>query len=65
MRKFLSELLFVILFMAVLGMALDWMLGRPIVYRSWTTKECVKVDDPFDRYSCEDQPSSALTVWVR
>ena len=65
MKNLITEILFFVLFMSVFAIAMSWSLDRPIVYRSWTTKECVRVDDPFDRYSCKDQPSSALTVWVR
>ena len=41
------------------------LLDRPIVYQSWTTKECIMVDDPEGRYSCKDLPPSAFQVWVR
>ena len=65
MKNLVTEILFFVLFMAAFAIAMSWGLDRPVVHRSWTTKECVSVDDPSDRYSCEDQPSSALTVWVR
>ena len=36
----------------------------PSVYRSWSTKECVKVE-PASAGSCEDLPYRFEIVWVR
>ena len=39
-------------------------LDLPIVYKSWSTQECVKVE-PESAGTCEDLPDEYLTVWVR
>ena len=36
----------------------------PSVYKSWSTKECVKVE-PASAGSCEDLPYRFEIVWVR
>lgn len=38
-------------------------LGIPTVYESYTTGECVRVDDPDGVYSCENMPSRFHHRW--
>ena len=45
--------------------AADWYTSLPIVDRSTATGECVDVDDPAHRYTCQTVPDwPALTRWV-
>ena len=46
-------------------------LDRPIVHQSWSTKECVSVEDPKAEYegresewSCDHLPERYQHVWV-
>ena len=43
----------------------DWYTEIPIVERSTATRECVDVDDPVHRYTCQTVPDwPTLTRWV-
>jgi hypothetical protein len=37
----------------------------PIVYKSWSTQKCVKVDDPAQAYSCANLPDRYELVWTK
>ena len=39
-------------------------LDEPMVFRSWSTQECVKVE-PESAGTCEDLPDRYGIVWVR
>ena len=39
-------------------------LDSPLVYTSWSTQECVKVE-PESAGTCEDLPDEYQIVWVR
>lgn len=45
-------------------------LDRPVVHQSWSTKECVRVEDPAaehegrEPYTCERMPERYQHVWV-
>lgn len=45
-------------------------LDRPAVHQSWSTKECVRVDDPAAEhegrkpYTCDRLPERYQRVWV-
>ena len=42
-----------------------WMVfTAPVVYTSWTTRECVKVVPP-EAGTCDDLPKRYERVWVR
>ena len=57
---FTGILAVVVLFSWVMWMALT----APIVYVSWTTKECVQVVPP-EAGTCDDLPKRYGRVWVR
>ena len=37
----------------------------PLVYKSWSTQECVKVEDPAGKYSCDNLPGRYELVWAK
>lgn len=37
----------------------------PIVYKSWSTQKCIKVDDPAREYSCANLPDRYELVWTK
>lgn len=39
-------------------------LSLPIVYESYSTGQCVRVDDPAGVYSCENMPTKFHHEWV-
>ena len=41
-----------------------YVLRLPLVYRSWSTKECVKVE-PESAGTCDDLPKRYEIVWVK
>ena len=41
-----------------------YVLRLPLVYRSWSTKECVKVE-PESAGTCDDLPKRHEIVWVK
>lgn len=58
----------VIIVAAIFGFSLLfvlWYTSLPIVERSHSTGECVEVNDPDNRYTCETVPDwPTLTTWV-
>lgn len=60
--------------MALMGLALVYSFARaldmPEVHQSWSTKECVSVDDPAAKhegrepYTCDNLPERYHRVWV-
>ena len=58
----------VVTWAAVAGLAIwlaDWYTALPIVDWSTATGECVSVDDPEHRYTCQTVPDwPTLTRWV-
>lgn len=40
-------------------------LSLPVVYESYSTGACVRVDDPAGEYSCEKMPPRYAHEWVR
>ena len=40
------------------------LMDRPLVYRSWSTKECVIVE-PEEAGTCDDLPKRYEIVWVK
>ena len=66
--KFLNEVARFLLFMAV-GAVLAWFViyelaEVPLVYRSWSTRECVGVD-PAEAGDCDNLPERYQTIWVK
>lgn len=43
---------------------LVWAITLPIVYESYSTRECVRVDDPEGVYSCENLPPKYNHEWT-
>lgn len=43
---------------------LIWAITLPIVYESYSTRECVRVDDPEGVYSCETLPPKYNHEWT-
>lgn len=41
-----------------------WAITLPIVYESYSTGECVRVDDPEGVYSCENLPPKYNHEWT-
>lgn len=37
----------------------------PIVYKSWETQQCVRVDDPAREHDCGNLPEKYDLVWVK
>ena len=62
--KFAVACLVVIASIIFLSVATSWNLHYPLVYRSWSTQECVKVE-PETEGTCEDLPDRYEIVWVR
>ena len=54
----------VIVFFGMLGI-LYLAASTPTVYESYATGECVKVEDPTNRYSCENLPPKYNQRWVQ
>jgi len=56
---------------AALQLAVKRYLDAPVVFISWETKECVRVDDPAAKaqrrpaYTCSNLPETFESVWVR
>ena len=44
--------------------ALHVWANTPVVYESWGSKICIKVEDPEGRYSCEFLPPKYIHEWV-
>ena len=65
-NAFLATWCFCLLAGLVLGLASLAVksLDGPVVYRSWSTKECVKVE-PETAGTCDDLPDLYEIVWVR
>ena len=42
-----------------------WAVTLPVVYESYSTGECVRVDDPAGVYSCENMPTKFYHEWVQ
>ena len=63
----IREMLVAVLIGLVLA-AIFFLFGGSIfpasVYKSWSTKECVKVE-PASAGSCEDLPGRYETIWIR
>lgn len=36
----------------------------PVVYKSWRSQECVRVDDPAKEHDCGNLPDKYDLVWV-
>ena len=67
MRNFLESVaISIVLFLCLLALvaAVVRFLDLPLVYRSWSTQECVKVE-PERAGTCEDLPDEYQIVWVR
>lgn len=47
------------------GAVVDRQLALPTVYQSWSTQECVKVDDPDGKYNCQNLPTKYNHEWVK
>ena len=56
----------IVLFLALLSCIalVVRVLDLPLVYKSWSTQECVKVE-PESAGTCEDLPDEYQNVWVR
>lgn len=57
---------------AAAGAAFVQYLDRPVVYKSWSSQQCIKVEDPASEakglkvdWSCANLPPSYELVWVR
>ena len=49
----------------VFASSVEWYLDLPVVHRSTATGECVSVDAPEHRYTCQTVPDwPTLTRWV-
>ena len=44
--------------------ALSEAIDLPVLYESFTTGQCVAVDDPSGVYSCENPPTRYYHEWV-
>ena len=66
--KFLEEAAGLLLLTAI-GVGLAWLATyelteSPLVYRSWSTRECVRVE-PTSSGDCDDLPERYETIWVK
>jgi hypothetical protein len=52
---------FALMFMLIIKIWAD----TPIVYKSWETQECVRVDDPAREHDCGNLPDKYEMVWVK
>ena len=41
-----------------------WAITLPVVYESYSTRECVRVDDPEGVYNCENMPTKFYHEWT-
>lgn len=41
-----------------------WAITLPVVYESYSTGACVRVDDPEGVYSCENMPTKFYHEWA-
>ena len=71
MRQLIRETLYWLLIGIAVAVSIFLLTGLfagrifpPSVYKSWSTKECVRVE-PESAGTCEDLPDEYLTVWVR
>lgn len=48
-----------------LGLSAWSALSLPVVYESWSRRECVRVDDPEGVHSCENPPVKFVHEWVQ
>ncbi len=66
--EFLGEVASFLLFMAI-GVGITWiavyaLTEVPLVYRSWSTRECVRVE-PASAGDCDNLPDRYRTIWVK
>ena len=48
----------------IVGILIGRALTLPIVYQSYSSGHCIKVDDPTGVYSCENMPVNFHHEWV-
>lgn len=48
----------------IMAAASSW-ASLPVVYTSWSTGQCERVEDPAGKHSCEALPKRYSNVWVR
>lgn len=60
----IRQVLLAIVALAALVYSLNYALSLPVVYESYSRGECVRVDDPEGKYSCENMPTKYDHVWV-
>ena len=61
MKDFWLVLVVLVLFFLTIEV---YLLRLPLVYRSWSTKECVIVE-PEEAGTCDDLPKRYEIVWVK
>ena len=67
MKNFLEGVVTLIglsLWLLFLWFVCERFLDIPLVYKSWSTQECVKLE-PESAGTCEDLPDEYQIVWVR
>ena len=67
MRRFLESVAMpIVVFLCLVALVafVVRLLDLPLVYRSWSTQECVRVE-PTSAGTCEDLPDKYQNVWVR
>lgn len=63
--KYILNLIIMCLIMSLSFYVIKDYLDLPIVYRSHSTQECIKVISPKNKYSCERMPRAYEVVWVQ
>lgn len=48
----------------LLVLAFDNAMSLPTVYKSWSTQECLRVDDPEGKHDCGNLPEQYDLVWM-
>lgn len=65
MRRVLGSVLAVAVVVALFGWGFVRWAEMPLVYKSWSTQKCVKVDDPAQVHTCANLPDQYELVWVK
>lgn len=65
----IAPVMIAFVFLVALSVAVWWAVdhyfGLPVVYESYSSGECVKVEaEPADCYDCANLPDKYLHVWV-
>lgn len=63
-KRLIINIVVGVAFVILLVATASYIRSLPTVYFSYSTQECVKVEDPAGKFNCENPPKKYHHVWV-